>query len=250
VLFQRDVHYVVKDGEILIVDEFTGRLMVGRRYSDGLHQAIEAKEGVKVGRESQTLATITLQNYFRMYRKLAGMTGTAATEAEEFKEIYGLEVVTVPTNMPMIRADYPDVIYRTVGEKFAAVADEIQESYGAGCPVLVGTTSIESSERLSKLLKARKIPHQVLNAKHHEREAQIVAQAGHIGAVTVATDGHYPGRKPRVPREGGAPEGERRSGAGQGTVHVLPGKISGAVPERAGKSDGPRRAEDHRHGTA
>ncbi len=188
VLFQRDVHYVVKDGEILIVDEFTGRLMVGRRYSDGLHQAIEAKEGVKVGRESQTLATITLQNYFRMYRKLAGMTGTAATEAEEFKEIYGLEVVTVPTNMPMIRADYPDVIYRTVGEKFAAVADEIQESYGAGCPVLVGTTSIESSERLSKLLKARKIPHQVLNAKHHEREAQIVAQAGHIGAVTVATN--------------------------------------------------------------
>ena len=188
VLFQRDVHYVVKDGEIVIVDEFTGRLMVGRRYSDGLHQAIEAKEGVKVGRESQTLATITLQNYFRMYRKLAGMTGTAATEAEEFKEIYGLEVIVVPTNMDMIRVDNPDAIYRTVSEKFAAVADEIQESHGAGCPVLVGTASIESSERLSKLLKARKIPHQVLNAKHHEREAQIVAQAGHLGAVTVATN--------------------------------------------------------------
>ncbi|TDY65185.1 protein translocase subunit secA [Aminivibrio pyruvatiphilus] len=188
VLFQRDVHYVVKDGEILIVDEFTGRLMVGRRYSDGLHQAIEAKEGVKVGRESQTLATITLQNYFRMYRKLAGMTGTAATEAEEFKEIYGLEVIVVPTNVDMIRNDNPDAIYRTVTEKFAAVADEIQESHTRGCPVLVGTTSIENSERISRLLKARKIPHQVLNAKHHEREAQIVAQAGHMGAVTVATN--------------------------------------------------------------
>ena len=188
VLFQKDVHYVVKDGEIIIVDEFTGRLMVGRRYSDGLHQAIEAKEGVKVGRESQTLATITLQNYFRMYRKLAGMTGTAATEAEEFKEIYGLEVIVVPTNVPMIREDNPDVIYRTVMEKFAAVADEIEESHKEGIPVLVGTTSIDSSERLSKLLKARKVPHQVLNAKHHEREAQIVAQAGHLGAVTVATN--------------------------------------------------------------
>jgi len=188
ILFQKDVHYVVKDGEIIIVDEFTGRLMVGRRYSDGLHQAIEAKEGVKVGRESQTLATITLQNYFRMYRKLAGMTGTAATEAEEFKEIYGLEVIVVPTNVEMVREDCPDVIYRTVMEKFAAAAEEIEESHKAGCPVLVGTTSIESSERLSKLLKARKIPHQVLNAKHHEREAQIVAQAGHLGAVTVATN--------------------------------------------------------------
>lgn len=187
-LFQRDVHYVVKDGEIIIVDEFTGRLMVGRRYSDGLHQAIEAKEGVKVGRESQTLATITLQNYFRMYGKLSGMTGTAATEAEEFKEIYGLEVVVIPTNAEMIRVDNPDVIYRTVTEKFAAVADEIQESHVQGIPVLVGTTSIESSERLSRLLKARKVPHQVLNAKYHEREAQIVAQAGHLGAVTVATN--------------------------------------------------------------
>ncbi len=188
VLFQRDVHYMVKDGEIVIVDEFTGRLMTGRRYSDGLHQAIEAKERVKVGRESQTLATITLQNYFRMYAKLAGMTGTAVTESEEFKEIYGLQVVVIPTNMDMIRLDHPDAIYRTVGEKFSAVADEIGESHQAGTPVLVGTTSIENSERLSRLLKARKIPHQVLNAKHHEREAQIVAQAGHLGAVTVATN--------------------------------------------------------------
>ncbi|MCR5346426.1 MAG: preprotein translocase subunit SecA [Fretibacterium sp.] len=187
-LFQRDVDYVVKDGEIIIVDEFTGRLMVGRRYSDGLHQAIEAKERVKVGRESQTLATITLQNYFRMYKKLAGMTGTAATEAEEFKEIYGLQVVTIPTHRDMIRMDNPDVIYGTMGEKFCAVADDVEECHKRGQPVLVGTTSIENSERVSKLLKARKVPHQVLNAKHHEKEAYIVAQAGHEGAVTVATN--------------------------------------------------------------
>ncbi|WP_286952643.1 MULTISPECIES: preprotein translocase subunit SecA [Aminobacterium] len=188
VLFQKDVHYVVKDGEIIIVDEFTGRLMFGRRYSDGLHQAIEAKEKVRVGRESQTLATITLQNYFRMYRKLAGMTGTAVTESEEFKEIYGLDVIVVPTNKPMVRSDFPDVIYRTSLEKFHAVAEEVEETYGNGQPVLVGTTSIENSERISKLLKARKIPHQVLNAKYHEKEAQIVAQAGRFGAVTVATN--------------------------------------------------------------
>ena len=188
VLFQRDVHYVVKDGEIVIVDEFTGRLMFGRRYSDGLHQAIEAKEGVRVGRESQTLATITIQNYFRMYRKLAGMTGTAFTESEEFKDIYGLGVLVLPTNQPMIRKDNPDAIYRTVMEKFAAVAEEVEEAHKEGAPVLVGTTSIENSERVSKLLRARKVPHQVLNAKHHEMEAQIVAQAGHLGAVTVATN--------------------------------------------------------------
>lgn len=187
-LFQRDVDYVVKDGEIIIVDEFTGRLMIGRRYSDGLHQAIEAKERVQVGRESQTLATITLQNYFRMYKKLAGMTGTAATEAEEFKEIYGLSVITIPTHKNMIRLDNPDVIYGTMNEKFNAVADEVEECHKNGQPVLVGTTSIENSERVSKLLKARKIPHNVLNAKHHEKEAYIVAQAGHEGAVTVATN--------------------------------------------------------------
>ncbi|MCL1940905.1 MAG: preprotein translocase subunit SecA [Synergistaceae bacterium] len=187
-LFQRDVQYVVKDGEIIIVDEFTGRLMVGRRYSDGLHQAIEAKERVKVGRESQTLATITLQNYFRMYSKLAGMTGTALTEAEEFNEIYGLKVITVPTHREMIRLDHPDAIYGSALEKYSAVADEVCEKHSRGQPVLVGTTSIENSERVSKLLKARKIEHQVLNAKQHEKEALIVAQAGRMGAVTVATN--------------------------------------------------------------
>ena len=187
-LYKRDIDYVVKDGEVIIVDEFTGRLMIGRRYSDGLHQAIEAKERVKVGRESQTLATITLQNYFRMYHKLAGMTGTAATEAEEFKEIYGLQVVTIPTHKPMIRIDNPDVIYATEKEKFNAVANEVEERHKKGQPVLVGTTSIENSERVSKLLKARKIPHNVLNAKFHEKEAEIVAQAGREGAVTGATN--------------------------------------------------------------
>ena len=187
-LYKRDTDYVVKDGEVIIVDEFTGRLMIGRRYSDGLHQAIEAKERVKIGRESQTLATITLQNYFRMYHKLAGMTGTAATEAEEFKEIYGLQVIKIPTHKKMIRTDNPDVIFATEHEKFSAVVDEVAERHKNGQPVLVGTTSIENSERVSKLLKARKIPHQVLNAKYHEQEAGIVAQAGREGAVTVATN--------------------------------------------------------------
>jgi preprotein translocase subunit SecA len=187
-LFQRDIHYVVKDGEIIIVDEFTGRLMIGRRYSEGLHQAIEAKERVRIGRENQTLATITLQNYFRMYRKLSGMTGTALTEAEEFKEIYGLEVVTIPTHLPMIRIDHSDVIYRTKAEKFAAVSDEVEESHKKGQPALVGTPSIEDSEKMSKLLKARRIPHNVLNAKAHDKEAVIVAQAGRLSAVTVATN--------------------------------------------------------------
>ncbi len=187
-LFQRDVHYVVKEGEIVIVDEFTGRLMFGRRYSDGLHQAIEAKERVKVGRENQTLATITLQNYFRMYGKLAGMTGTALTEAEEFKEIYGLEVIVVPTHMPMIRQDHHDSIYRTVAEKYNAAANEVFEAHEKGQPVLVGTTSIENSEKVSRLLRARKIPHNVLNAKVHDKEASIVAQAGRLKSVTVATN--------------------------------------------------------------
>ena len=187
-LYKRDIDYVVKDGEVIIVDEFTGRLMIGRRYSDGLHQAIEAKERVKVGRESQTLATITLQNYFRMYHKLAGMTGTAATEAEEFREIYGLQVVSIPTHKPMIRNDQPDVIFATEREKYSAVADQVEECHKNGQPVLVGTTSIENSERVSKLLKARRIPHNVLNAKYHEKEAEIVAQAGREGAVTVATN--------------------------------------------------------------
>ncbi len=187
-LMKRDRDYVVKDGQVIIVDEFTGRLMYGRRFSEGLHQAIEAKEGVRIERESQTLATITFQNYFRMYRKLAGMTGTAATEEDEFRKIYGLDVVVIPTHKPMIRRDYPDVIYRTEEGKFAAVVEEIAECYRRGQPVLVGTISIEKSEMLSRLLKKRGIPHQVLNAKYHEQEAKIVAQAGRLGMVTIATN--------------------------------------------------------------
>ncbi|MGB9838950.1 preprotein translocase subunit SecA [Thermovenabulum sp.] len=187
-LMKRDRDYVVKDGQVIIVDEFTGRLMFGRRYSEGLHQAIEAKEGVKVERESKTLAMITFQNYFRMYKKLAGMTGTAATEEEEFRKIYGLDVVVIPTNKPMIRVDYPDVIYKTEKAKFEAVVREIEECYKIGRPVLVGTVSIEKSERLSEMLKKKGIPHQVLNAKYHEKEAEIIAKAGQKGAVTIATN--------------------------------------------------------------
>ncbi|MDA2933267.1 preprotein translocase subunit SecA [Acidobacteria bacterium AH-259-D05] len=187
-LFKRDADYMVKDGQVIIVDEFTGRLMPGRRYSDGLHQALEAKEGVRIERENQTLATITFQNYFRMYDKLAGMTGTAETEATEFDKIYKLEVVVIPTNQQLIRHEYPDVIYRTEREKFNAVADEIKTLNQKGQPVLVGTTSIEKSERLSTLLKRRGIKHVVLNAKYHEREAEIVSQAGKRVAVTIATN--------------------------------------------------------------
>ena len=187
-LYKRDVEYVVKDGEVIIVDEFTGRLMPGRRWSDGLHQAVEAKENVKIERENQTLATITFQNYFRMYKKLAGMTGTAETEASEFDKIYRLEVMVIPTNKTMLRLENPDVVYRTEKEKYYAAADEIQKLYTTGRPVLVGTTSIEKSERLSELLKKKNIKHVVLNAKYHEREAEIVAQAGRKGMVTIATN--------------------------------------------------------------
>jgi len=187
-LFKRDVDYIVKEGQVIIVDEFTGRLMPGRRYSDGLHQALEAKEGVKIERENQTLATITFQNYFRMYDKLAGMTGTADTEAEEFKKIYNLEVMVIPTHKTMIRTDYPDAIYRTEEEKFRAVVEDIKDCYQRGQPVLVGTTSIEKSEHVSRFLKREGIKHEVLNAKHHEKEAQIVAQAGQKGTVTIATN--------------------------------------------------------------
>jgi len=187
-LYRRDVDYVVKDGEVIIVDEFTGRLMPGRRWSDGLHQAIEAKENVKVERENQTLATITFQNYFRMYKKLAGMTGTAETEATEFGKIYNLDVMVVPTNKPLLRKENPDVVYRTAREKYFAAADEIQKLHESGQPVLVGTTSIEKSERLSDLLKKKRIDHVVLNAKYHEKEAEIVAQAGRQGMVTIATN--------------------------------------------------------------
>ncbi|PWM25665.1 MAG: preprotein translocase subunit SecA, partial [Oscillospiraceae bacterium] len=187
-VMQRDVDYVVKDGEVIIVDEFTGRLMIGRRYNEGLHQAIEAKEGVKVERESKTLVTITFQNYFRMYHKLSGMTGTALTEENEFREIYNLDVIVIPTNRPVIRKDYDDVVYRTEAGKYQAVIDQVVECHQKGQPVLVGTVSIDKSELLSSMLKRRGIPHEVLNAKHHEREATIVAQAGQYGAVTIATN--------------------------------------------------------------
>ena len=187
-LYKRDVEYVVKDGEVIIVDTFTGRLMPGRRWSDGLHQSIEAKEGVKIRKEDQTLATITFQNYFRLYQKLSGMTGTAETEAAEFEKIYKLEIIVIPTNKPLLRKENPDVVFRTEKEKYKAVADNIGELHESGQPVLVGTTSIEKSERLSKILENKKIRHVVLNAKFHEREAEIVAQAGRFGMVTIATN--------------------------------------------------------------
>lgn len=187
-LFEKDVHYVVKDGEVVIVDEFTGRLSEGRRFSEGLHQALEAKEGVKIQEESQTLADTTYQNYFRMYKKLAGMTGTAQTEATEFSQIYNLEVISIPTNLPVKRIDQNDLIYKTQNEKFKAVIDEVKKAYEKGQPVLVGTASIERSEVLHEMLKKAGIPHSVLNAKNHEKEAEIIAQAGVKGAVTIATN--------------------------------------------------------------
>src|SRR2546429_6132892 len=200
-LFKRDRDYLVKDAEVIIVDEFTGRQQPGRRWADGLHQAVEAKEGVKVQQETQTLATITYQNYFRLYKKLAGMTGTAVTEAEEFDKIYKLQVVGIPTHKPMIRIDNADLIYKTEDAKFKAVADEIQETAGTGRPVLVGTVSVEKSERLARLLEKRGVPHEVLNAKQHEREALIVAKAGQPGAVTIATN--MAGRRAHIVLGGG-----------------------------------------------
>ena len=186
--FTRDVDYVVKDGKVVIVDEFTGRMMPGRRWSDGLHQAVEAREGIKIERENQTLATITFQNYFRMYSKLAGMTGTAYTEANEFKQIYNLDVVVIPTNRQLVRVNYPDCIYKTIQEKYNAVVEEISTCHQKGQPVLVGTISIEKSELIGALLKKKGIPHQVLNAKYHELEAHIIAQAGRYNGVTIATN--------------------------------------------------------------
>src|SRR5512135_2631583 len=187
-LYRNEVDYVVKDGEVVIVDEFTGRLMPGRRWSDGLHQAVEAKEGVKIEAENQTLATISFQNYFRMYSKLAGMTGTAETEAEEFAKIYDLDVVSVPTNKKNIRTDSEDVVYKTEREKFNAICTEIEKRHAKGQPILVGTVSVAKSEVVASLLKKRGIPHNVLNAKHHQREAEIVAQAGRKGSVTISTN--------------------------------------------------------------
>jgi preprotein translocase subunit SecA len=187
-LYKRDVDYVIKNGEVIIVDEFTGRLMTGRRWGEGLHQAVEAKEHVKIQMENQTLATVTFQNYFRMYRKLSGMTGTADTEATEFHRIYNLEVIVVPPHRTMIRVDLPDQIYRTQKEKYDAVVLDIVERHKMGQPVLVGTVSIEKSEYIARLLKAQGVPHEVLNAKFHEKEAEIVAQAGRLGTVTIATN--------------------------------------------------------------
>ena len=187
-VFQRDRDYIVKNGEVVLIDEFTGRMMSGRRFSEGLHQALEAKEHVEIQPENQTFATITFQNYFRLYEKLAGMTGTALTEADEFMDIYGLDVIEVPTNRPMARKDEDDEVYRTANEKYNAIIELIRDAQKRGQPMLVGTTSIEKSEILSDLLKKRKVPHNVLNARYHEQEAHIVAQAGVPGAVTIATN--------------------------------------------------------------
>ncbi|MBF0170390.1 MAG: preprotein translocase subunit SecA, partial [Nitrospinae bacterium] len=214
VIFKKDVDYMVKDGKVVIVDEFTGRLMPGRRWSDGIHQAIEAKEGVAVENENQTLATITFQNFFRMYDKLAGMTGTADTEAAEFAEIYDLEVLIIPTNRPMIRDDRADLIYKTVREKFNAIVDEIAACHEKGQPTLVGTISIEKSETLSELLTKRGIPHHVLNAKYHEKEAEIVSQAGRLGAVTIATN--MAGRGTDIVLGGNPEMMARQEGLGEG----------------------------------
>ena len=240
-LYLRDREYLVKDGEIIIVDEFTGRLMPGRRWSDGLHQAVEAKEGLKVQQEQKTLATITLQNFFRLYEKLAGMTGTAVTEAEEFHKIYKLEVVTSPTNKPMVRTDHPDVIYKTEESKFEAVIDEVIEMNRQGRPVLVGTVSVEKSERLARMLEKRGLPHTVLNAKQHEREAAIVKDAGQKGAVMIATNmagrgtdivpGTASGR--RAASTSSAPSGTSR---GASTTSCAAAPAARATPARAASS--------------
>jgi preprotein translocase SecA subunit len=229
-LFKRDVDYVIKDGEVIIVDEFTGRLMPGRRWSDGLHQAVEAKEGVRIREENQTLATITIQNYFRMYKKLAGMTGTADTESVEFKKIYNLEVAVIPPNKPMVRIDHPDMVYKTEREKFNAVLDDIAECHGRGQPVLVGTISVEKSEHLGKLLKRKGIKHSVLNAVNHEAEANIIAQAGRFGAVTIATN--MAGRGTDI-LLGGNPEFLARA---EIEKRWLSNKVGATSPTQAGKS--------------
>ncbi len=249
-LFQRDVDYVVKDGEVIIVDEFTGRQMPGRRWSDGLHQAVEAKENVKIERENQTLATITFQNYFRMYKKLAGMTGTAETEAPEFDKIYKLEVVAIPTNKTLIRVEHPDVVYRTEAEKFEAAvngilqedntkAGGIRQYYESGQPVLVGSISIEKSEKIAEHLKKAGIPHQVLNAKQHEREAKIIAQAGRKGAVTVSTN--MAGRGTDI-LLGGNPEAMTREYALKNKL-AMPYMPAGAVIGAAAGTETPAQAD-------
>ena len=234
-LFDKDVDYVVHNGEVIIVDEFTGRMMPGRRYSDGLHQALEAKEGVTIAKASQTIASITLQNYFRIYEKLAGMTGTADTEAVEFANIYKLDVSVIPTNEPMIRTEHADVIFRTEEEKFEAAVEEIKECYERRQPILAGTVSIEKSERLSKMLKKKGIPHEVLNAKQHEKEAQIIAKAGQPGSVTISTN--MAGRGTDIVLGPGVPE--------LGGLHVMgterheSGRIDNQLRGRSGRQGDP-----------
>jgi len=247
-LYRLDKEYMLKDGEVIIVDEFTGRQMPGRRWSDGLHQAVEAKEGVKIEAENQTLATITFQNLFRMYEKLAGMTGTADTEAAEFDKIYNLEVVVIPPNRQMVRKDQADLVYRTEREKFNAIVDEIKVLHEQGQPALVGTISIEKSEQLSTALKRKGVPHVVLNAKYHEKEAEIVAQAGRKGAVTIATNmagrgtEHSPRRQSRVCR-GAEKQGCCRS---RGT-EAHRGRDRRAVEARSRRSGPHRRTPYRRH---
>jgi len=240
-LFRKDREYIVKDDQIIIVDEHTGRLMYGRRYSEGLHQAIEAKEGVKIQQESRTLATISLQNYFRMYEKLAGMTGTAATEAEEFRKIYKLNVVIVPTNLPTKRQDFPDVVYKSQRAKYAAIATEVEEKYRAGQPVLIGTKSIEQNEVVSKYLKHKKIPHQVLNAKNHESEAEIITQAGKPKAVTVATN--IAGRGVDIVLGGDATSPNHQKVIDAGGLHII-----GAVRHESRRIDNQLRGRSGRQG--
>ncbi len=268
-LMKKDIDYVIKDGQVIIVDEFTGRLMYGRRYNEGLHQAIEAKEGVTVAEESKTLATITFQNFFRLYDKLSGMTGTALTEEEEFAAIYNLDVVEIPTNRPVIRIDHPDVVYKTEAGKFRAIIRQVMACHEKGQPVLVGTISIEKSEILSKLLKREGIPHSVLNAKHHEKEAQIVAQAGKPGAVTIATNmagrgtdillggnADFLGRKAELARRiseelsgGRLLRRDQRPGNPEGAPYLRGAAEKAQGRHRAGGGAGPgrRRTVHHRH---
>ena len=241
-LYKRDVEYIVRQGEVIIVDEFTGRTMPGRRWSDGLHQAVEAKEGVKVREENQTVASITFQNYFRLYSKLSGMTGTADTEAFEFQQIYGLEVVVIPTHKPMIRKDKSDLVFLSEHDKFQAILEDIQDCVKRGQPVLVGTTSIETSERLAKLLQGAKIPHEVLNAKQHEREAHIVAEAGRPGAITIATN--MAGRGTDIVL-GGSPQTQIDAieNPNEARAEADPGRLAQAARAGAGR----RRPAHHRH---
>src|SRR3990170_1623224 len=242
--YKKDVDYVVKDGQVIIVDEFTGRLMFGRRYSDGLHQAIEAKENVRIERESQTLASITIQNYFRMYEKLAGMTGTAKTEEEELQKIYNLPVVVIPTDRPMVRQDHADLIYKTEKAKWAAVVEEIASWHQQGRPVLVGTRSIEKNEQLGEMLRRRGIPHEILNAKQHEREAEIIAQAGRRGAVTIATN--MAGRGVDIILGGNPPDQvEAEQVRASGGLHVI-----GTERHEARRIDNQLRGRSGRQGDA